>query len=98
MIRLGHYPDSVHKRHAPFPHWYLQAIGVEPRLHGKGYASKLLKGKFERFDREGLACYLETQNEENISMYEHYGFEVVEEYFLPNTSFNNWAMLRKPQL
>ena len=30
MIHLGHYPYIVHKRHAPFPHWYLQAIGSTP--------------------------------------------------------------------
>ena len=97
MIRMGHYPEKVHERHAPFTHWYLQAIGVDPSLKGKGYASKLLKGKLESFDRKGLACYLETQNEGNIAMYKHYGFEVVEEYVLPNTTFNNWAMLRKPK-
>lgn len=97
MIRLGHYPETIHKRHAPFPHWYLQAVGVDPSLQGKGYASTLLRSKFERFDREGLACYLETQNEENIPVYEHYGFEVVEEYRIPKTPFDNWAVLRKPQ-
>ena len=97
MIRLDRYPEIVNNLHAPFPHWYLQAIGVEPSLQSNGYASILLRNKLARFDREGSVCYLETQNKENIPMYIHYGFELVEEYRLPKTSFLNWAMLRKPR-
>ena len=97
MIRLGNYPVAIHKRHAPFPHWYCQAMGVDPSLQGKRYAGKLLRNKFERYDREGLACYLETQNKENVPFYERFGFEMVEEYRIPKTPFDNWAMLRKPQ-
>ena len=97
MLRFSECAYTIHKRHAPFRHWFLQPLGVDPPLQGKGYASMLLRNKFEKFDQEGLPCYLDTQTETNVLTYEHYGFKVVEEFRVPGTTFNNWAMLRKPQ-
>lgn len=96
MLRFSEHANAVHKRHAPIRHWFLQALGVDPLLQGKGYASMLLRTKLNRFDREGLPCYLSTQTEKNVMTYKHYGFKVVEEFRVPGTRFNNWAMLREP--
>ena len=89
------YLASVHKRHAPFKHWYLLGLAVNPDYQGKGYASTLLKAMFARIDKERLPCYLETQNEKNLPIYQHYGFKVVEESIVPDTQITNWAMLRE---
>lgn len=89
------YGYSVHKRHASFRHWVLQPLGVDPMFQGKGYGSTLLKAMFARIDQEHLSCYLDTQTEKNVSFYQHHGFKVVEEFTLPGTKFNNWAMLRE---
>lgn len=97
VMRMGRYPEEVHEKHVPFPHWYLQAIGVEPSLQGEGYAAMLMRNKLARFDMMGSVCYLETQNIKNVPMYKHYGFEVVEEYQIAKTPFLNWAMVRKPR-
>ena len=97
MMHFSKCANATHNRHAPFRHWSLKPLGVDPPLQGKGYASVLLRSRFERSDREGLPYYLDTQTEKNVSTYEHYGFKVVEEYRIPGTTFNNWAMLRKPQ-
>lgn len=86
---------SIHKRHIASPHWYLYLIGVEPALQGKGYASKLVKAMLGRTDREGLACYLDNTNEKNLSMYQRYGFRVIEEYEIPRTGVSIWAMLKE---
>jgi ribosomal protein S18 acetylase RimI-like enzyme len=82
---VGRFISSMHKRHAPFPHWYLAILGVDPRFQGKGYASNLLKPMLTRLDREHLPCYLETQNKNALSMYQHFGFQVVEEAIIPGT-------------
>ena len=95
MKSAGDYIDATHKRLAPFRHWYLQVIGVEPRLQGQGCAGKLLRPMLARTDGEGLPCYLETLDERNVRIYEHFGFEVVEESAIPDTSLTNWAMLRE---
>jgi len=85
---------SIHKRHAPFRHWYLALIGIAPSFQGKGYASTLLRPLLARLDGEHLPCYLETQNEKNVPIYQHFGFKVVEEATIPGTEIRNWAMLR----
>ena len=97
MRRLGKHIDAVHKRLAPFKHWFLQTIGVDPQFQGKDYAGKLLKPMFARIDEEGLPCYLETLDEPNVPLYEHFSFKVIEKSTIPQTSLTNWAMLREVQ-
>lgn len=97
MKYLGEYIDVMHKRLAPFKHWFLQTIGVDPEFQGKGYAGKLLRPMLSRIDEEGLACYLETLDERNVLLYEHFGFRVVEKATIPKTSLTSWAMLREVQ-
>ncbi len=97
MRGLGQYIDAVHSRLAPFKHWFLQAIGVDPQFQGRGYASKLLRPMLSRIDEEGLPCYLETLEGQNVRLYEHFGFKVIEESNIPDTNLTNWAMLRDAQ-
>jgi len=94
MRGLGNYIDEVHGRLAPFKHWFLQAIGVDPQFQGRGYASKLLRPMLSRIDEENLPCYLETLETQTVRLYEHFGFKVIEESSVPSTSLTNWAMLR----
>jgi len=94
MRGLGQYIDAVHRRLAPFKHWFLQTIGVDPQFQGRGYASKLLRPMLARIDEEGLPCYLETLEGQNVRLYEHFGFKVIEESNVPDTSLTNRAMLR----
>ncbi|MFC1905527.1 GNAT family N-acetyltransferase [Chloroflexota bacterium] len=95
MRHLGGYIDEIHQRLAPFKHWYLWTVGVEPQYQGKGHASKLLRPMLARIDKEGLQCYLETLDKQNVPIYEHLGFKVVDKANVHNTSFTNWAMLRE---
>ncbi len=97
MLSFVGYLASIHKRHAPFKHWYLLGLAVNPHYQGKGYASILLRAMFARIDKEHLPCYLETQNEKNVPIYQHYGFKVVEESTVPGTKVTNWAMLREQE-
>jgi ribosomal protein S18 acetylase RimI-like enzyme len=93
-IAFGKYARAVRKRVAPFPHWYLQVLGVDPKYQGQGLASRLLKPVLDRIEREAPPCYLETQAEKNVALYEHFGFKVVEEGIVPGTGIKSWAMLR----
>ena len=86
--------SSLRKRHAPFRHWYLLLLGVDPLFQGKGYAGNLLRAMLARLDEEHLPCYLETQNGKNVAIYQHYGFKVVAEVLVPGTEIALWAMLR----
>lgn len=83
----------LHKRHtADFSHWYISAIGVDSKHQGKGYASKLLRPILAE---QNIPCYLETCDEQNVPIYQHLGFDVVEEDIIPKTELPIWAMLLK---
>ncbi|MFX1296567.1 MAG: GNAT family N-acetyltransferase [Promethearchaeota archaeon] len=89
------FTDLVHKRNAPFKHWYLAPLGVDPIFQGKSYAGVLLKAMFERAKQELLPIYLETNTEKNVSIYEHYGFQILEDTIVPDTDIHLYAMLRE---
>ncbi len=95
MMRYSDYISAVQKRQASMKHWYLELIGVDPAFQGKGFASVLLKPMFTRFDSMQLPCYLETLSQKDVSIYQHYGFETVEEGTIPGTEIPIWAMLRQ---
>ena len=48
-----------------------------------------------RIDNERLPCYLETQNQNNLPIYRHYGFKVIEDVIIPGTKLHHWLMLRE---
>lgn len=94
--RTGRHVHSIRERHARFPHWYLQVIGVDPAFRGKGHAGRLLGSRLERIDRERLPCWVETQNVRNVALYERFGFRCVQEGVIPGTAVHLWSMLRDP--
>jgi len=94
QLPVADFMSAIQKRNAPFPHWFLQTIGVDPGFQGQGHASTLLRAMLARIDEEHLPCYLDTENEKNVPIYQHYGFEVVEEAVIPRTDITVRAMLR----
>lgn len=92
---IDSYIRELHQKHAPFPHWFLSPIVVDPKYQGKGYASLLLRAMIERTDKEKTPIYLYTNLERNFKIYQHIGFKLIELTNLPNTSINHWAMLRE---
>lgn len=87
--------DDLRQKHASFPHWYLQLLGVEPRVQRQGYGSALLKPMLDRFDEEKAECSLDTMKGDNLSFYERFGFKVVAEGKVPKTNVTLWLMTRK---
>lgn len=96
MAIIGSFLDGTHKRLMPYKHYYLQTLGIAPAYQGNGYASRLLRPMFARFDREGMPCYLDTLTEKNARMYTHLGFTILEKSEIPDTGIMAWAMLREP--
>ncbi|WFN34393.1 GNAT family N-acetyltransferase [Methanogenium sp. S4BF] len=99
MDRLLAFSDQVdlyHKKHLPGPHCYLFFIGVDPRYQGKGFGGRLIHPMLEWLDEKQMACYLNTQNEGNIGLYEHFGFRVAEQVTLPDSGIMHTGMIREP--
>jgi len=85
----------LHHLHAPQPHWYLWAIGVDPPSQGRGIGSRLLVPSLGRADAEGTLCYLETGSERNVRFYEKHGFHMASEGRVPVLGVPIWAMRRE---
>ncbi|HZC46855.1 MAG TPA: GNAT family N-acetyltransferase [Candidatus Acidoferrum sp.] len=78
--------------------WYLFILGVEPRRQRRGLGGALMRPVLERADAKGQQCYLETENERNVSFYRKQGFEVIvkgEEAGATGVKF--WTFRRAPQ-
>ena len=103
-VRLG---ISAHRRKrslgrelnalgSPQPCWYLNAIGVEPSVQGKGLGTALLRFMLERVDEDALPSFLDTSVPDNLGYYERFGFRVTAESALPN-GIPLWGMTRPPR-
>ena len=87
---------QVNANHPPHPHWYLQAVGTEPEMQGKGRAAKLLQPIIEICDTEGTGAYLESTNPRNLSFYYRLGFETRKELLLDDGKAALTCMWRDP--
>ena len=80
----------------PEPHWHLSWLGVEPNHQGQGIGSMLVRQVTTRADAAGVACDLFTLALRNVPIYEHLGFCVMRETFLPRSGLRFWVMARPP--
>jgi len=76
---------------------YVLVFGVATELRGKGLGRKLIGAAIEKSEREGLHLYLETETEENVRMYEHFGFRLLKRLTLPIVDLPMWEMVREPK-
>jgi GNAT superfamily N-acetyltransferase len=86
--------DELRSRYAPKPHWYLMLLFTEPERQRQGLASAVLQPVFDRADRMGAACYLETMTEYDVHFYEKRGFKVAWEGEVPRGGPRMWTMVR----
>ena len=95
LLRYENYAMALKKKYTKHKCWYLYNVTVKPEYQNNGMSSKLLKPMFKYLDRIGQDCYLETHKEENVKIYEHYGFELLETSKIPKTEIVQYSMLRK---
>lgn len=74
---------------------YLMALGVDPMFQGRGFGSKLLKAVIEDSNDKSLPIYLETATQNNVDMYENFGFKVIDRLDLPLLNIPQWSMVRE---
>ncbi len=74
--------------------WYFFMFGVSPDKQGKGLGSKIMKSVLNWADSQKIECYLETQKDTNVNIYNHFGFLLKTVGTLPNKRTRQFAMLR----
>ncbi len=90
--------DSMRNIYMKVPYCYFGLIGVDPKLRGQGFASKLIKPMLTHIDNQNLPIYLETTLERNLPFFEYFGFERLEEIIIPNTNIISWSMIRVSEI
>jgi ribosomal protein S18 acetylase RimI-like enzyme len=92
MTRMG---AAVSRARPRVAHWYLQVLGVDPRLQRGGAGSALVSDGLARADAAGLPAYLET-TQENIDFYARFGFAVCGEITVAADAPTEFSLLRAP--
>ncbi len=87
----------MHKKYASEPHFYLDNLGVLPSTRGQGLSSRLIRPFLEMADIQKVIAYTDTVTRSNVALYEHFGFECVEEAPIAGTGITVWALLRRAQ-
>jgi len=89
--------EALHQKHAKQPHFYLDNVGVAPDARGKGLSSALIRPVLELADSQKALVYTDTVTRANVSLYEHFGFQCVDEINVPQTGLTVWALRRAVQ-
>ena len=74
---------------------YLLVLGVSAEHKGKGFGGKLVSAAVRESERRGLPLYVGAGSDENVALYEHFGFKVIERIDLPLVGLSNWEMVRE---
>ena len=76
---------------------YLLVFGVATEMHGKGFGRKLIDAVIEKAEQERLPLLVGAGSEDNVKMYEHFGFRVLEKITLGEVGLPEWEMVREPK-
>lgn len=94
-VLIGRGFDGIAALHPRTPHWYLYALGTDPKYQGKGIGAALLRSMLERCDAEARPACVEASRPQNVPYYERFGFRVAGEYTMPRGP-TVWRMMRAP--
>jgi ribosomal protein S18 acetylase RimI-like enzyme len=95
MMRFMDFAEKEHKAAISVGHYYIMTVGVLPERQGLGVGKRLMSKALEIVDAHNMACFLETQNQNNVPIYRKLGFEVVSDKEIPKGGLHNWGMLRQ---
>lgn len=88
--------EPYHHTDVPPAHWYLLVVGVSPEARGHGLGRALIEPVMKRADAEGLPCYLETAQPDNVGFYEYLGFKKLVETVESQSELRLWTFRRDP--
>ena len=93
MIDFESFAMNLKKKYTNHNDWYCYNICVKKNAQGKKISSKLLKPILNYFKLNNKMCFLETNSDYNVPIYEHFGFKIMEKTMVPNSNVVHYAML-----
>ena len=97
LLTYEKYAMNLKKEFTDNYDWYLYNLSIKKDAQGKGIASKLMRPMLQFCDDERMVAYLETNKEINVSLYQHYGFDLMKEELIPTTPVTHYSMVRRPK-
>ena len=97
LLTYENYAMNLKKQFTDNYDWYLYNLSIRKDAQGKGIASKLMRPMLQFCDDERMVAYLETNKESNVSLYKHYGFDLMKEELIPKSPVMHYAMVRHPK-
>ena len=88
--------EKTHKTLIKEPHYHFAWLGVEPGLQKTGIGTELIHAMLNKFSKENMKCFLDTQDKQNIDYYRKFGFKLIHECQIPNVDVMYWGMLWEP--
>ena len=96
LVRTGRWLGTWGSLDPKELHSHLGPLAVDARLRGRGIGSHILQEYGRRLDDANLMGYLETETEDNVRLYERFGFAVIAEQRVVGVP--NWFMQRRPKV
>ncbi len=88
--------DTFHAKYASEPHFYLDNLAVLASARGQGLSSKLIRPFLAMADEQKVIAYTDTVTPANVPLYEHFGFQCLEQSTISGTGITVYALLRPP--
>ena len=79
LIRFETEIQQVVKRNRTTNDGYLMAFATRLDKQGQHYGKPLIKALLNYLDASGESCYLETLKAENVALYQHFSFQLMEQ-------------------
>ena len=98
LLTYENYAMNLKKQFTDNYDWYLYNLSIKKDAQGRGIASKLMRPMLRFCDDERMVAYLETNKEANVSLYNHYGFDLMKEELIPGTPVTHYSMVRHPKV
>lgn len=74
----------------------VKIVAVDKSMRGQGAFRRLITPAIEYADDQKIPMVLETHNPENMGIYERFGFSLVKTITHPETTIEQYCMIRKP--
>lgn len=94
MIKYQIWSSKIRESLTSKRYWYLNVIAVSPAHQGKGFATKMMKPFIEKASENNEEVYLETQNKNNVPIYEKFGFRILESQKFDKTGIIQYCMIK----
>lgn len=77
-------------------YYFIDFIAIDKAQRGTGIFRQLVDPILHRADASSMPVLLDTHNPDNLSLYRHFGFELVREYGDNAEGIKQYCMMREP--